>query len=237
MSDWEKYQETAADFFRSLGMTAEVNTTINGIRTNHDIDVLVRSHHAGFHIQWLVECKRWKSPVSKLHVLALREIVTDTGSDRGILLAENGFQSGALEAAELTNVQLTTLAALRSTAKDQINSMRLHDCFDLMTWCKNTYWDIPKSQRIAHGVRQEFELGYSGDWVIKTAEDLITKGLRGSYPVASDEVHQMLSSAVIGVTLPRDFSDSAELLATVEPMLNDLRIKLERCMSHAAKSA
>jgi hypothetical protein len=37
-------------------------------------------------------------------VLALRQIVTDVGADRGILLSEKGFQSGAVEAATLTNV-------------------------------------------------------------------------------------------------------------------------------------
>ncbi len=40
-------------------------------------DVVVRSKHVGFEILWLVECKHWKSPVTKLHVLGLREIVND----------------------------------------------------------------------------------------------------------------------------------------------------------------
>ncbi|MDM9541668.1 restriction endonuclease, partial [Klebsiella pneumoniae] len=82
---WEDYQEEAASFFRSLGLEATTNVRVNGIRTHHDIDVLVKSHHAGFDIIWLVECKHWKNPVSKLHVLALREIVTEIGADRGIL--------------------------------------------------------------------------------------------------------------------------------------------------------
>lgn len=236
MADWKNYQETAATFFRSLGMSAQTDATIHGVRTKHDIDVLVCSHHAGFDIQWLVECKHWRTKVTKLHVLALREIVSDTGSDRGILLAENGYQSGALEAAELTNVQLTTLADLSISAKEQICSMKLNDCFDLLMWCKQTYWDIPKSQRIAHGVRQEFELGYSGDWAMKAAEDLITKGLRGSFPVVPDELHLMMSSSVLGVTLPREFIGSEDLLATVEPMLNDLRTKLKRCLENARDS-
>lgn len=72
--DWKNYQEEAAEFFRSLGLEAETDVTIQGARTKHDIDVLVKSHHAGFNIVWLVECKHWKSKVSKLHVLGLREI-------------------------------------------------------------------------------------------------------------------------------------------------------------------
>lgn len=72
---WRDYQEEAAEFFRSLGLDASTNVSVDGVRTTHDVDVLVRSHHAGFDVLWLVECKLWKTPVSKLHVLALREIV------------------------------------------------------------------------------------------------------------------------------------------------------------------
>ena len=82
------------------------------MRTKHEIDVLVRANFLGFDLTWLIECKQWASPVSKLHVLALREIVADVGADRGILLAEKGFQSGAIEAARLTNVQVTSLDQL-----------------------------------------------------------------------------------------------------------------------------
>src|SRR5690349_4327718 len=86
--DWKDYQQEAAEFFRSLGMSAHVDVTLQGARTTHDVDVVVRSKHIGFEVLWLVECKHWKSPVSKLHVLGLREIVSDLGADRGILLCE-----------------------------------------------------------------------------------------------------------------------------------------------------
>ncbi|MBT3627065.1 MAG: restriction endonuclease, partial [Rhodospirillaceae bacterium] len=84
---WKEYQEEAASFFRSLGLDASTDVTVKGVRTTHDIDVLVKSEYVGFEIVWIVECKCWKTPVSKSHVLALREIVTDTGADRGILLS------------------------------------------------------------------------------------------------------------------------------------------------------
>src|SRR5690349_21642126 len=101
-----------------------------GIRTTHDIDVLVKSHHVGFDVVWMIECKHWATKVTKLHVLALREIVADVGADRGILLAEAGFQSGAIEAASLTNVHVTSLANLRGTAHSEITTMRLRDLYD-----------------------------------------------------------------------------------------------------------
>lgn len=103
---WRDYQEEAASFFRSLGLDATADASVQGVRTTHDVDVLVKAQYVGFEVIWIVECKHWKSRVSKLHVMALREIVSDIGADRGILLSESGFQIGALEAASLTNVQL-----------------------------------------------------------------------------------------------------------------------------------
>lgn len=97
MAEWDDYQEEAAEFFRSIGLEAETNVTLQGVRTSHDVDVVVRSDLFGFDLLWIIECKYWKQAVSKLHVLALREIVTDLGADRGILLSESGFQSGQLK--------------------------------------------------------------------------------------------------------------------------------------------
>ena len=113
--DWKDYQEEVASFFRELGLEASTDVKVNGARTAHDIDVLVKSHHVGFDGTWVVECKKWKNRVSKLHVLALRESVSDIGADRGILLSESGFKIGAIEAANLTNIQLTSLDSIRGT--------------------------------------------------------------------------------------------------------------------------
>jgi len=55
--EWSDYQEEVAEFFRSLGLAAETNVTVRGVRTNHNVDVVVRSKHVGFEILWLIECK------------------------------------------------------------------------------------------------------------------------------------------------------------------------------------
>ena len=82
---------------------------------------------SGFDMTWLVECKAWQSPVSKLHVIGLRQIVIDAGADRGIILSESGFQSSALEAANLTNVQVTSLENPRAETSDAVSAVRLQN--------------------------------------------------------------------------------------------------------------
>lgn len=221
-NDWFDYQEEAATLFRSIGLEASTNVTIKGVRTSHDVDVVVKSHHGGFDVTWLVECKQWKFAVSKLHVLALREIVADTGADRGILLCEAGFQSGAIEAAKLTNVQVTTLDNLRSTAGGDISAMRLRELFDRVESCRAQYWDIPKSERIARGIRSDVgEWGYSGARALEICGELITRSFRGTYPFSPDSFQ-----ALFEFGKDRLFQSPEEVIATISPMVDELEGKL-----------
>ena len=236
--DWKQYQEEAATFFRSIGLEAATDVPIEGVRTKHDIDVLVSSQHVGFQIKWIVECKLWDSKVSKLHVLALREIVSDTGADRGILLAENGYQSGAFEAASLTNVQLSSLAELRGSAEHDVLAMRLRDIFDRVVKCKESYWDIPKSVRIEHDLRPEVgAVGYSGDWAIKLAEDIVTKGFRGEYPISPEREHLMIAPTLAERPLPNEIKSLKELVEIADEIASTLENKIKRCQDQSTQSA
>lgn len=219
---WKEYQEETASFFRSLGLDVSTDVTVNGVRTTHDIDVLVKSRHVGFEVVWLVECKHWKTRVSKLHVLALREIVADIGADRGILLSETGFQSGAIESANLTNVQVTSLAEVSATARNDINSMRLRELYDRIEECNDLYWEIPKEQRIEHGLRPEVgEIAYSGARIVDFCRDILSRAFRGLYPFESEV---LVPSFPHG--LPEQFNSPEDVVDAVEPMVDELEKKL-----------
>jgi restriction system protein len=222
MPAWKDYQEEAAEFFRSLGLDANTDVTIQGVRTKHDVDVLVKSHHYGFDITWIVECKHWKEPVSKLHVLALREIVTDAGADRGILLSEVGFQSGAVEAANLTNVQVTSLADLKVTAREQISAVRLRELYDRVEQCNDRYWEIPKDMRIEDDLRPEVqEIGYSGARVIDACRDLLSRASRGLYPFRCEA-----GASVFLPVLQQEFQSATQVVQVVKTFVQELEAKL-----------
>jgi hypothetical protein len=222
MKAWKKYQEEAAEYFRSIGLNAETDVTIKGVRTSHDVDVLVTSHYVGFDITWIVECKHWKNPVNKFHVLGLREIVSDVGADRGILLSESGFQSGAIEAANLTNIQVTSIEDMRNNASSSIYAMRLRDLYDRVGVCKDRYWDIPKEFRIEYGLRPDVgEHDYSGARVVDMCVDLLTRAFRGVYPFQSEDVQAFL-------LFGRDklFESPQEVVELVEQQVSILEEKL-----------
>lgn len=222
-TNWNDYQEEAANFFRSIGLEATTNVRVRGVRTHHDIDVLVKSHHAGFDITWLIECKFWKESVSKLHVLALREIVADIGADRGILLSESGFQSGAVEAANLTNVHVTSIAELSLSAKQDIYAMRLRELYNRLETCETRYWEIPKSLRIEHGLRAEFMAeGYSGAEVIQVCKLSLSYAFRGVYPFKCDIIQALYIKEI-----PEVFFNHEHVAKVMEILISQLEGKLD----------
>ena len=233
MAAWKNYQNEVCDFFHTLGMSAETDVRVRGIRTDHDIDVLVKSTYAGMDIVWVVECKRWKTKISKLHILGLRQIVTDIGSDRGILLSETGFQSGALEAAALTNVQLTSLADLKQKTSDQIALIKIREIFDLLEKCQSRYWDIPKSKRIESGLRPEvYDIGYSGDHIITYCRDVLTHAMRGVFPISIETIQ-----TVAYPVLKRDFLNVHEVIIALEALIRELDVKLTNAEKLCASKA
>lgn len=228
MTDWNDYQEETAEFFRSIGMEANTNVTINGVRTSHDVDVVVRSNNFGFDLLWLVECKHWKRSVSKLHVLALREIVSDTGADRGILMAEKGFQSGALEAAQLTNVQLTSLAELRISASYALGMAELRVIQERVDQCRTRYWKLSKDARIKYGLRQPVHVsgGYTAYEVLQIANYVLNYAFSRGFPIIDDGTNIWVRG------LADDDSSNlaktpAELIENLEPLIADLEQRLD----------
>ncbi|MCA1360814.1 restriction endonuclease [Bradyrhizobium sp. IC3069] len=127
MGAWKQYQEHAAALFRELGCEATTDLEVQGVRGKHLVDVSVRFSRFGLHLHWIIECKFWKSAIPKEKVLALKSIVEDVGADRGILVSESGHQSGAIEAARLTNITLISLEGLRSAARADLLVLGLAD--------------------------------------------------------------------------------------------------------------
>jgi len=231
-SAWRAYQEEAAEFFRSLGLGASTDVRLKGARTSHDIDVLVRFTQLGIGVTWIVECKNWKASVSKLHVLALREIVTEVGADRGILLSESGFQSGANDAAKLSNVLLTSLAGMRIVARNEIYSARSHELYNRIENCNDRYWKISKRDRIDHGLRPEvMEVSYSGTHIIEVCRDVLSRTFRGIYPFSSETVGVFTLS-----NFPAEFTSPEQVVLTLEPLVMELENKLSLCEASLEKT-
>ncbi len=139
---WKDYQEEAADLFRSMNFEATVEAVIEGVRGKHEIDVWVVGNVHGVEFKWVVECKDWKTNVPKEKALALISIVQDVGADKGFLLSEVGFQSGALRVSQNTNIILTSIAYLRESAQQSLQQAGAAKLHWRMTQIKKELWRL-----------------------------------------------------------------------------------------------
>lgn len=106
-STWEELQDYVALLLNQAGYYATSPCTIDTVRGQVEVDVLVEAPNALVK-KIICECKFWKTPVPKEKVHAFRTVVYDSGAALGLLISRAGFQSGAIEAAKLSNVQLLT---------------------------------------------------------------------------------------------------------------------------------
>jgi hypothetical protein len=234
MSDWGGYQEDVAAFFRSLGLSAQTNQTVAGVRTHHDVDVVVRSQHVGFDVLWLVECKAWKRPIPKEKVLALRSIVDDIGADRGFVMAERGYQRGALEAARFANVMLTSLADLKETLVYEVGMAGLASLPSRLDLCRERYWSIGKDDRIELGLRADVMMhGFSGDTLVKAVEHTLRRALLHGFPLtyhrdwAALAFHGSVDPPPAVVGNLRAIASPTELFTVLDAELRELEERLD----------
>lgn len=185
-SDWYIFQEEIKDHFDSLGADAETNVRVQGVRTCHDVDVFVKTKFLGENITWIVEAKHWKSKVTKAQVLVLRSIVDDIGADRGFIISIAGFQSGAFEAAESTNVKLKTFDELKADTRGLIEAEILKTYYKRLVLLEDRYWSHSKGVRIEYGLRHDvidYSMQFTGQQLLTTARTAIMAAEERNYPI------------------------------------------------------
>lgn len=213
-SAWRRYQDGAAAYFSSVGLNAESEAQVKGARGVHKIDVLVTGNAYGLPIQWVVECKDWSSNVPKEKVLALQSIVQDVGADRGILLSEVGFQSGAIRASRSTNITLTSLADLRLNSHEAIS--------EAVVAALHWRWSRLMKRLSELHQRQKSELGFvtpaiEAKFPLLFLDAALDEALRGEFPtvytIRGDErisaatFDELINEAVILIQRAERYTD------------------------------
>ncbi len=170
----------------------------------------------------------------KEKVLALRSIVDDVGADRGFMMAEGGYQSGALQAARFANVVLACLADLRETLAYEVGLASLASLDARIDRCRDRYWAISKQDRIDHDLRPDVGAGgYMGDAVVKAVEYTLRQALLRGFPVIYDRTYAALAAYGGGrfdLVDPDDdhaVGTPAELFAILDRELRELETRLD----------
>jgi len=105
-TDWKELQTRVAKIFSDMGFTSEIEKDIKLVRGTVNVDVLATWKHININEVHIAECKYWKKLVPKSVVHSFRTIISDYGANTGYIISRNGFQKGAIEAAENSNIHL-----------------------------------------------------------------------------------------------------------------------------------
>ena len=105
---WQQLQDWCAQILHECGWQAKTEVTVDLVRGHAVIDVLATETVRGREYQTLVECKNWSSKVPQHVVHSFRTVVADVGANAGYIVSMAGFQPGAYQAVEHTNVKLLT---------------------------------------------------------------------------------------------------------------------------------
>jgi restriction system protein len=102
---WQDLEARVANVLADCGYDVEVQKNVPLVRGDVDVDVWADDHSVPPNVI-IVECKHWVTPATKSVVHAFRSVVGDSGANTGLLVSTAGFQSGAVAAAQYSNVRL-----------------------------------------------------------------------------------------------------------------------------------
>jgi hypothetical protein len=104
--DWKDLQVRVAKIFSDMGFTTEIEKDITLVRGKVNVDVFATRKIFNTTETQIAECKHWTSAVPKSVVHSVRTILSDYGANTGYIISRKGFQEGAHEAAQSSNLHL-----------------------------------------------------------------------------------------------------------------------------------
>ncbi len=103
---WKDLQNEVGQILRECGFCAKVNKGIKIVRGKVKIDVYAKDYSRIPEIEYLVECKHWKTRVPQTIAHAFRTVVSDFGANVGVIVSSVGFQRGAFDTVKKSPVKL-----------------------------------------------------------------------------------------------------------------------------------
>ena len=138
---WRRLERRVKAWFQQCGCSAEKTIVSGPGKIKYEIDCLVTFEVLGLPTKWIVECKDWGSRLPQDVAASLRQRVTDTGADKGILVCPSGFQIGALNQAEISSLMLITPERLEETLFAEFRLLALQAAFSQIRQLKDCIVD------------------------------------------------------------------------------------------------
>lgn len=107
----------------------------------HEIDVYYEFVRAGIRHRVAIECKDWKTAVSKGHILEFESKLRDVGNLTGVVVSRHGYQSGAdvfARHADIVPLRFDDLPSFGSLLAQRLSTVGLPD----ETYVGEPFWTI-----------------------------------------------------------------------------------------------
>ncbi len=112
--NWQSLQTEVGRILSECGFKVEIEQKVNSARGTVEIDVYAEETIRGRKYVIVCECKHWKARIPQTVVHSFRTVVQEIGANIGYIISTKGFQSGAVVAADLTNLKLITWAEFQN---------------------------------------------------------------------------------------------------------------------------
>lgn len=113
--DWKEFEFFIADIYaESDEIIVQHNITLIGkSNAKRQIDVFL-THRTKLHTYTtIVECKRWKKPVTRQVIDVLYASVEDLNASKGVIFTTKGYEEGAIEYAKSKNIDIFIVRDIR----------------------------------------------------------------------------------------------------------------------------
>ena len=111
---WKDLQDKVDFIFSCVGLISEKEKKLQTPRGTVEIDVFAVDPLSLDKIIYLVECKNWCNRVPQTVVHGFVTVMHETGSNIGYIISKKGFQKGATEYVNSTNIRLFTFEAFQN---------------------------------------------------------------------------------------------------------------------------
>ena len=114
-STWQELELLVEQAFSEMLYEAHRGHELNTVRGKVKVDLYAVKRSTPIPTIVLCECKHWAKPVEQNVVYGFRSICSDVGAHFGLIISKAGFQSGANETREATNIHLMDFVAFQET--------------------------------------------------------------------------------------------------------------------------
>ena len=105
-NNWKDLQIMVGQVLNDIGFDTQIEKDIDTVRGKVNVDVYAENSRENPRTIIIAECKNWSKSVPKSVVHSFRTVINDYGANFGFIISKAGFQTGAYEAIDKSNIQL-----------------------------------------------------------------------------------------------------------------------------------